>query len=518
MVQSMKFTVQNIAVNQQKQASCIVVGVFQDNQLSPSAEHLNQLSNGFILDVLKSGDISGSAGSSLLLHKVPNTSADRILLVGLGKQEEVKDSVYLKALKEASNTLKKLKIDVAVSYLPEIKMVDRCIGWRLKQNVLVTRDVLYVFDQCKGKIDESKRPQLKELVLVSENIEAEVIDVCQRALDRAGAVANGVELMKDLANLPGNICTPTYLELSALELQKQYKDLLAVEVLQEDEIRALGMGSFLSVAQGSEQPPKLITFKYYNNPDKNAQPIVLVGKGITFDTGGISIKPAPDMDEMKYDMSGAASVFGTIRAIVEMKLPLNVVGIIPTCENMPSGKAIKPGDIVKSMSGQTIAIDNTDAEGRLILCDALTYAERFNPAKVVDIATLTGACVIALGHVASGVLGNNAELVQELIKAGNISYDRAWELPLFEEYAEQLDNNFADMSNVGGRPAGTITASAFLAKFTKAYNWAHLDVAGTANLSGKNKGSTGRPVPLLTQFLINQVPDMFSNPSHAEKH
>jgi leucyl aminopeptidase len=311
------------------------------------------------------------------------------------------------------------------------------------------------------------------------------------------AIAQGMNLARDLGNLPGNLCTPTYLAEQAQALAETYA--LGIDVLEREAMENLGMGSLLSVAKGSDQPPKFIVLNYHGA--KKEKPVVLVGKGITFDSGGISLKPAAEMDEMKYDMCGAASVLGTMQAIAQLGLPLNVVGIIPTCENLPNGRANKPGDIVTSMSGQTIEVLNTDAEGRLILCDALTYAERFEPAAVVDIATLTGACVIALGHVASGLLANKQSLADELLDAGEVSGDRCWQMPLWDEYQEQLKSNFADMANIGGRPGGTITAAAFLSRFTKKYDWAHLDIAGTAWKSGKEKGGTGRPVPLLVNFL-----------------
>jgi leucyl aminopeptidase len=298
------------------------------------------------------------------------------------------------------------------------------------------------------------------------------------------------------------VCTPGYLAERARELGKTFK--LAVDVLEQQDMEKLGMGSLLSVAKGSRQPPKLIVMRY-EGAAKKAKPVALVGKGITFDTGGISLKPAAEMDEMKFDMCGAASVLGTMHAVAEMKLEANVLGIVPACENMPGGQASKPGDIVKSMSGQTIEILNTDAEGRLILCDALTYAERFKPQTVVDIATLTGACVIALGHVASGLFANKDALAQELLAAGDAAWDRAWRLPLWDDYQEQIKSPFADMANIGGRPAGSVTAACFLSRFTKDVDWAHLDIAGTAWRSGKEKGATGRPVPLLTHFLLHRA-------------
>jgi leucyl aminopeptidase len=324
----------------------------------------------------------------------------------------------------------------------------------------------------------------------------------EAAAARGGAIAAGMKLAKDLGNLPGNVCTPAYLAEEAKALARENG--LGISVLEQAEIEQLGMGSFLSVAKGSDEPPRFIVLEYQGG-GKKAKPVVLVGKGITFDSGGISIKPAAEMDEMKYDMCGAASVLGTLRAVAELQLPINVTGLIPTCENMPSGRANKPGDVVTSLSGQTIEVLNTDAEGRLILCDALTYAERLNPACVVDIATLTGACVIALGHVATGLLANDDGLARELLHAGDEAYDRCWQLPLWDDYAEQLKSNFADMANIGGRPAGTITAAAFLGKFTKKYEWAHLDIAGTAWKSGKDKGATGRPVPLLVHFLAKRA-------------
>jgi leucyl aminopeptidase len=321
-------------------------------------------------------------------------------------------------------------------------------------------------------------------------------------LEEGLAIAHGVSLAKDLGNLPPNVCTPTYLADQARELAKRYR--MKATVLEAEDMEKLGMGALLSVARGSAQPPKLIVLEHRGGA-KAQKPVALVGKGITFDTGGISLKPASEMDEMKFDMCGAASVLGTLKAVGEMRLPINVVGVIPTTENMPGGRATKPGDIVTTMSGQTVEILNTDAEGRLILCDALTYASRFEPAAVIDIATLTGACVIALGHVASGLYANDEALAKEVLAAADAAFDRAWHLPLWDDYQEQLKSNFADFANIGGRPAGSVTAACFLARFTKKFRWAHLDIAGTAWKSGREKGATGRPVPLLTQFLLRRA-------------
>jgi len=328
------------------------------------------------------------------------------------------------------------------------------------------------------------------------------LNIGETAVNQGVAIAKGVKLAKDLGNLPGNICNPTYLSNQAKHLGKDYSS-IKISVLDKAAMEKLKMGALLAVAKGSVEPPKLIVMEY-NGGGKKQKPVVFVGKGITFDSGGISIKQAAAMDEMKYDMCGAAAVLGVMAACAELQLPLNVIGVIPTCENKPDGNASNPGDIVTSMSGQTVEILNTDAEGRLILCDALTYCERYNPEKVIDIATLTGACVIALGHHVTGVMGNHNPLIHEILNAGKTSGDRAWGLPLLDEYQEQLKSNFADIPNVAGRDAGAITAACFLSRFTKKYHWAHMDIAGTAWVSGEAKGATGRPVPLLTQFLIDQ--------------
>jgi leucyl aminopeptidase len=323
------------------------------------------------------------------------------------------------------------------------------------------------------------------------------------ALATSREIAAGVRLAKDLGNLPGNVCTPSYLANSARELGREYGH-LKVKVLDTDKLKKLGMGALLAVARGSEEPPKFIIAEYRNAPSE-VKPIVLVGKGVTFDSGGLSIKPSKSMDEMKYDMCGAAGVLGTLRACAGLKLGVNVVGIIPATENLPGGRATKPGDIVSSHSGQTIEILNTDAEGRLILCDALSYAARYKPKLMVDVATLTGACMVALGQHPHGLFCNDQSLVDALLAAGQQTFDRAWQLPLWDEYKDELKSNFADMANIGGPYGGAITAASFLSRFVDNVPWAHLDIAGTAWHSGDKKGATGRPVALLTQFLLNQA-------------
>ncbi len=369
----------------------------------------------------------------------------------------------------------------------------------LRHAVLALDEAAYRFLDFKS--DKSKGAgTVTHVAFLAEPATAQTLD---KALAQALAVASGVELTKNLANTPGNVCTPSYLAAAAQQLAAQDPD-LAVEVLERETMQQLGMGSLLSVAQGSEQPPKLIVLDYRQGAD-DAAPVVLVGKGVTFDSGGISLKPGEKMDEMKYDMGGAAAVLGIFKAVTAMRLPVNLIGLIPSVENMPAGNALKPGDIVTSMSGQTIEVLNTDAEGRLILCDALTYAERYQPAAVIDMATLTGACVIALARAPSGLLGNDDSLIQSILQAGEISGDRAWQLPLWDDYQDLLKSNFADMANIGGREGGAITAAAFLSRFTKAYPWAHLDIAGTAWNSGDKKGATGRPVPLVMQWLMERA-------------
>ncbi len=494
----MEFSIKHGSPGKERTA-CAVVGVFERRRLSPAGEIIDDAAGKYLSGILRQGDMDGKAGSTLLLHQVPNTRCDRVLLVGLGKEDEFRDRAYRDAIRTAVKALEETGATEAVLYLTELAVAKRDPAWKIEQAVVVAMDTLYRFDQTKSKA-EAKPGPLRRLSLFAPGRGAQA--EAEAAVARGVAVGEGMKLARDLGNLPGNICTPAYLATQARALAKAHG--LGVEVLEESDMKKLGMGALLSVAKGSEQPPKFIVLHHRGAP-KKAKPVVLVGKGITFDSGGISIKPSADMDEMKYDMSGAGSVLGTLKAAAMMKLPLNVVGLIPTCENLPSGRANKPGDVVTSMSGQTIEVLNTDAEGRLILCDALSYAERLDPAAVVDIATLTGACVIALGSVATGLMANDDDLAGELLHAGDEAYDRCWQLPLWDDYQEQLKSRFADMANIGGRPAGTITAACFLSRFTKKYAWAHRDIAGTAWKSGKDKGSTGRPVPLLLHFVANRA-------------
>jgi leucyl aminopeptidase len=487
--------------NPEKQRStCVVVGIFESRRLSAAATQLDKASRGFISGILRRGDLEGKSGQSLLLTHVPDVLCDRVLLIGCGRERDFDERAYRRAVTTMASKLAECGATEAVSYLSDLNVKARDIAWRVRDGVQTVSAALYRFDGLKSKKDAPRRPLKRVIFAVPSRRE---LSVGEEAVRVGLAVSQGMSLAKDLGNLPGNICTPTYLGEQAQALAKEF-DSLSAEVLGQIEMQELKMGSLLSVGRGSRQEPKLIVLRH-QGAAADQKPVVLVGKGITFDSGGISIKPGAAMDEMKYDMCGAASVLGTLRVCAELKLPLNVIGVIPSCENMPDGDANKPGDIVTSMSGQTIEVLNTDAEGRLILCDALTYSERFEPESVVDIATLTGACVIALGHHAHGLMGNHNPLVHDLLSAGRQAGDRAWELPLWDEYQETLSSNFADMANIGDRSAGAITAACFLSRFTQKMHWAHLDIAGTAWKSGKEKGATGRPVPLLTQFLLDRV-------------
>jgi len=478
---------------------CVVVGVYESQKLSDAAQTIDAASSGYISNILKRGDMDGKLESTIMLHSLPGIQSERVLLVGLGKETEFTEKQYCKAVRASAKALASTGANVVGSFLAELPVKALAMRWKVSHLVEVTLDASYKFNAIKRK-SEDKPGNKKGIASLSINVpQASDTQAGTAGLADGLALAAGVSLTKDLGNLPPNVCTPTYLAEQAVLLGKTYG--LKIEVLERAALEKLGMGSFLAVAQGSEEPPKLIVLQHLKG-NKNDKPVLLVGKGITFDTGGISIKPGAEMDEMKYDMCGAASVLGTFKTIAEMDLPLNVIGIIPTCENMPDGRAVRPGDVVTSMSGLTIEVLNTDAEGRLILCDALTYAERFEPSVVIDIATLTGACVIALGHHATGLFSNNDDLAKELLSAGEASLDRAWHMPMWEEYQPLLDSNFADMANIGGRAGGSITAACFLSRFAKKFDWAHLDIAGTAWKSGKEKGGTGRPVPLLTQFLV----------------
>ncbi|MHA6965446.1 leucyl aminopeptidase [Zobellella denitrificans] len=495
----MEFSVKSGSPEKQRSA-CIVVGVFEPRRLSPVAEQLDKISDGYLSSLLRRGDLEGKAGQMLLLHQVPGVLGERVLLVGCGKERELDERQYKQIIRKTISTLNETGSMEAVCFLTELHVKGRDTYWKVRQAVETTQACLYSFDQFKTNKAEPRRPLRKLVFNVPTRRE---LTIGERAIQHGLAVSKGVRICRDVANMPPNVCNPAYLASQARQLADAY-DNISTRVIGEEEMAELGMNAYLAVARGSHNEAMMSVIEYKGNPDPGARPIALVGKGLTFDAGGISLKPADGMDEMKYDMGGAAAVLGTMHALAELQLPVNVVAVLAGCENMPDGNAYRPGDILTTMSGQTVEILNTDAEGRLVLCDALTFIERFEPEAVVDVATLTGACIIALGHHTSGLLANHNPLAHELLNASEQAGDRAWRLPMGDEYQEQLESPFADMANIGGRPAGTITAACFLSRFTKKYNWAHLDVAGTAWKSGKEKGATGRPVPLLTQFLLNR--------------
>ncbi|MCZ2439763.1 MAG: leucyl aminopeptidase [Burkholderiales bacterium] len=447
---------------------------------------------GVVNVAVEAGDLRLESGRALYLHRVQGVKAPRLVVAVCA--DGAPPAAWRKALAAGLAQIK----EGGARHVAVALIGAECDAAHAEALVALAHEATYVYRRTKPSAPAASR--LERLSLVCEKAQARALEA---GLARGRAIAAGVALARELANRPANHCTPTHLAAEARLLARRHAR-LAVQVLERRDVEKLGMGAFLAVAQASHQAPKFIVLRW-QGAAKTKAPVVLVGKGITFDTGGISLKPAPEMDEMKFDMGGAASVLGTFAAVAELGLAINLVGLVPACENMPGGGAVKPGDVVRSLSGQTIEILNTDAEGRLVLCDALTYAERFKPAAVIDIATLTGACVIALGHHRSGLFSSDEALASSLLAAGERGGDLAWRLPLDEAYDEALKSNFADMGNVGGRPGGAITAAKFLQRFASRYGWAHLDIAGTAWKSGKEKGATGRPVPLLTHFLIERA-------------
>jgi len=481
-------------------AGCAVVGIYEDGDLGIAARQIDTQLDGLIGNLHAEGDFSGKLGDILFLPNPAGAAAARVLLIGLGTRSGFGRKQYRKALQSTVQSLGKTGAVNAVVYLALEEVADLDAQYRARIVAEVFCAQLYKIPDLKT----STKPKAPRLTSVSVAVaDARASKAATEGLRIGAALGSGLALARDLANLPPNVCTPTYLGTRAQALAKDFSS-IKTKVLDETGIKALKMGAFLAVTQGSDQPPRLIVCEY-RGAKKDTAPICLVGKGITFDSGGISLKDPPAMDEMKFDMSGAAAVLGALRTIAELELPINLVVIVASCENMPSGGAVKPADIVTTMSGQTVEILNTDAEGRLILCDAITYSRRFKPAAVIDVATLTGACIIALGNHYSGLMSNTEALADELETAGIRADDRAWRMPVGEEYVDQLKSNFADIANVGGREGGACTAASFLGKFAKDLQWAHLDVAGTAWLGGAHKGSTGRPVPLLVDFLINRA-------------
>jgi leucyl aminopeptidase len=479
---------------------CLAIGMFDEEAFSGTAQAIDAATRGLLQRLKSAGDLPVRAGETQLLLAPSGIKASRLLVVGLGKRSEFRQRGWRKAVSAvlaAALRTRVARLALAIDQ-PQADPVDAYYLGRAVADLAGT--ALYRINDFKTA-RKPPRPALKRITMTG--LSAAQRRQAQRGLVHGQAIAAGQTLLRDLGNLPGNVCTPRYLAQQAKELASEHPA-LKVKVLDEAAIKRLKMGCLLAVSQGSAQPPRFITLEYKGGA-RGAAPVALVGKGVTFDTGGISLKDPAAMDEMKYDMCGAGSVLGTMLVAALLKLKLNLVGVIAAVENMPSGRATKPGDIVISAAGKTVEILNTDAEGRLILCDALHYARRFEPAAIIDIATLTGACVIALGHHHTGIMGNDDALARELVQAGVRASDRGWHLPLTEDYAEQLRSNFADLANIGGRDAGALTAGAFLGRFTTGIKWAHLDIAGTAWNSGPQKGGTGRPVPLLADYLIHRA-------------
>jgi leucyl aminopeptidase len=480
-------------------AGTVVVGVFERGKTSSAAAEVDKASGGRIRDLIKSGDITGNLGSSLVLSNLAGVKAGRVVVVGLGKVSKFDIDKFRQATAAAAMAVKGSKTQDFVSYLTLEDVGDTSIYYLTRHTIESVADCLYTFTEMKSGRHKSSSSIKKIGVAISkrgDNAKA------MQGAEHADAIVTGMSLAKDLGNLPPNVCTPSYLARTAQQMAKRHKN-LTTRIVSEAEMKKLGMHSLLSVTSGTTEPAKLIVMQYKGVTKQ--KPVVLVGKGITFDTGGISLKPGPTMDEMKFDMCGAASVIGTMATIATLQLPVNLNVVVPAAENMPSGDATRPGDIVKSMSGQTIEILNTDAEGRLVLCDALTYSRRFKPESIIDVATLTGACVIALGNYRSAVFSNDDSLSSDILAAGSAAADRGWPMPMGDAYARQLRSNFADLANIGGREAGAITAACFLGKFTDGLNWAHIDIAGTAWRSGAKKGGTGRPVPMLSEFVLRRA-------------
>jgi len=488
-------------------ADCVVVGIFKPKRFSESAKKLDKLYRGSISNACQRGIAGGNIGQVTTLHNSTRSKHNSIIVVGCGNQDDLTVSAYSRILTTVANEIKRNKSSQVLNCLTELTVKNTDVLTKTQLCVTTIESAMYKYSETKPSAANAKTYLKKQKFISSHRND---ISDMRDGIEFGQAITSGMNLAKELGNLPGNICTPSYLADQAQSLKKTNRK-LKVNVLEEAQMKKLGMGALLSVSHGSVEPAKLVTMEF-NGGNDNERPVVLVGKGITFDTGGISLKPGATMDEMKFDMCGAASVLGTMKACCELDLPINVVGVIACAENMPGGKATKPGDVVTTMSGQTVEILNTDAEGRLVLCDALTYINKFEPEVVIDIATLTGACVVALGQIPSGVMSNDDELAKDLINAGEQTGDRTWQLPLWDEYQSQLDSNFADIANIGGRWGGTITAACFLSRFTKKYTWAHLDIAGVAWHQGKMKGATGRPVPLLTEYLLHQAYD-FEKPS-----
>ena len=473
---------------------CIVVGVFADKSLSPAAQALDQAAGGRLAQLAASGDLPGKACATTLLHGVEGVAAKRVLAVGLGDRDKFGPAAYQKAVAAAVRALRTGPVEEALLALADVEVKGRDQAWNVRQAVISADHAAYRYTATLGAKNRKREESgLRKLAVAGGD---------DQALAQGKAIAAGVEFARELGNLPPNICNPAYLAEQAQAFAGRF-DKASCTVLDEEQMQELGMGALLSVARGSANRPRLVVLEWNNGGD--AKPYVLVGKGITFDTGGVNLKTQGGIEDMKYDMCGAATVMGTFVSAVELGLPINLRVVVPAVENAIDGNSYRPSDVITSMSGKTIEVGNTDAEGRLILCDALTYAQRFEPQALVDVATLTGACMVALGRQASGLMSKHDDLANELLAAGETVFDRAWRLPLWDEYQPMLDSNFADVYNIGGRWGGAITAGCFLSRFTEGMRWAHIDIAGTASGDGKMSMATGRPVGLLSQWLLDRA-------------
>jgi leucyl aminopeptidase len=478
------------------ETACVMVGVYEQGVLTSAAARVDGAADGAIKRQVESGDISGKAGSTTLLFAPAGLAAKRVLVVGLGSQKSFDAARYQKVCIEAARALGRLPVADAVSYLTEVDVPGRDGAWRVRIAALASDHAAYRYTATFKPRNTNTQPSLETMGFAGS-------EEARAGIDQAVAIAAGVRFARDMANLPPNICNPAYIAAQATAFADG-RAKVSCNVLDHVEMEKLGFGSLLAVARGSVNRPKLIVLEYKGG-NEGDKPYAFVGKGVTFDSGGISLKPGAGMEEMKFDMGGAAGVLGAFVAAVKMDLKLNLVCVVPSVENMPDGDSYRPSDVLTSLSGLTIEVLNTDAEGRLILCDALTYtAQTFQPHSIIDAATLTGACVIALGKHASGLMSKHDDLAAELLAAGEETLDRAWRLPLWDDYQAQLDSGFADVANIGGKSAGAITAACFLSRFTDGQRWAHLDIAGTAWDDGRKGLATGRPVALLAQWLINQ--------------
>lgn len=484
-----------------QQDTCIVTGIFEKSYLFPTTKKIDTISHGYINTLLHRNILIGRIGETHLLYDIPHITNQKILLIGCGEKNNFNTHCYKIIIHKIIKTLKNISTFKILFFLSELDIIGYDNYWKIRRTIEIIQNKLYVFDKFKNKKKLPNDPINEITLYISKKNE---LENCKKAAQDGIIIANNIKIAKDLGNMPPNICTPLYLINKTKELSNNFSN-ISTKILDVAQMQKLGMHAYLSVGKGSYYPPTMSIIKYQGHPDGcHINPIVLIGKGLTFDSGGISIKKSENMDEMKYDMCGAAVVYAVMRAAVELNLPLNIIGILATCENMISNTSLRPGDILTSLSGKTIEILNTDAEGRLVLCDVLTYIEQYNPKFVIDIATLTGACVIALGHHFTGLMSNNENLANKLILAATQSQDHVWRLPLDNIFHEQLKSTCADMTNVGGKDGSVITAGCFLSKFADKYNWAHLDIAGTAWISNnQEKSATGRPVALLCQFLMN---------------